>query len=100
MDEYDLGGITPERLARLNDSQRAIVLRREEKKAVRLHLIARLKENDPDVHEHVFNALQNLDSDMCEHDRSIWSSCLACGEIDHLLFPELYDEFGIKIEEP
>ena len=100
MDEYDLGGITAERLARLNDSQRDIVLKREEKKTIRLGLIARLKENDPDVHEMVFNALQNLDDDMCEHDRSIWSNCLACAEIDHLLFPELYDEDGIKIGEP
>ena len=99
MDEYDLGGITAERLARLNDSQRDIVLKREEKKTIRLGLIARLKENDPDVHEMVFNALQNLDDDMCEHGRSIWSSCVACGEIDHLLFPELYDEDGHRIGE-
>ena len=97
MDEYDLGGITAERLARLNDEQRAIVLKREEKRAIRLGLVARLKENDPDVHEMVFNALKNMDDDMCEHDRPVWDDCLACGQINYLLFPELYDEDGFLL---
>ncbi len=30
--------------------------------------------------------LRKLNNDMCEHERSIWSSCIACNEIDEKMY--------------
>jgi hypothetical protein len=88
-----------ERLARLDDKQQAIVMKRQEESAARSIVIAKLFDADPEVHEHAFNTLRDMTPDMCEHDRSIWSPCMACAEIDHLMYPEVFNEFGEKIEE-
>src|SRR5580698_7943686 len=95
-DEYDLGGITPKRLANLNAEQRSIVECRLEKDKERSKLIAMIKDNDEEIYEKVFNALRDMHSDNCEHNRSIWKNCIVCNEIDILLFPELYDKNRIR----
>jgi hypothetical protein len=90
----------PERLARLNDEQRAIVLKRDEKRLEREKLIDSLQNNnDPDVHEHVFNQLRDLEEHECEHGRHYVKHCLACGAIDHLMYPEYFDEDGFPLED-
>jgi hypothetical protein len=35
----------------------------------------------------------------CEHDRSIWSPCCGCNEIEHALNPEFYDENGDRLDD-
>lgn len=98
MDEYDLGGITPERLARLNPEQRSIVLQREAERQERMKMFDALDTKDPDNAQQLQDYLRDIDKDYCEHGRSIWKHCGACGEIDHVLFPELYDEDGFLHE--
>lgn len=83
--------IEPERLAKLNREQRAIVLKREEKRKERAKLIKVAREsNDPEVHQHIFDSLLEIDDDCCEHGRSVWGGCHACDEIDAILYPELF----------
>jgi hypothetical protein len=38
-------------------------------------------------------------ADYCEHERSIWSSCSACEEIEMILYPEFYNADGERMED-
>ncbi len=96
-DEYDK--LIQERIGRLNPEQQAIMQKREAQRKERFKLINKLTDPDPDVHEMVFNALRDMDGDDCEHGRSYCKHCIACGQIDHAMFPELFDEDGFHIEE-
>lgn len=96
-DEYDK--LMQERMSRLNDEQQAIMRVRESQRKDRAKLIAKLDSPDPDVHEMVFNALRDMDGDECEHQRSYCKHCIACGKIDHAMFPEMFDEDGFRIED-
>lgn len=40
----------------------------------------------------LFEQAHNVLSPLCEHSRSIWSSCHACDEIEAILFPDLVEE--------
>ena len=96
-EEYDK--LIAERIARLNAEQQIIAKARESQRKDRGKLIAKLKDNDPDVHEMVFNALRDMDGDECEHGRHYVKHCIACGEIDHGMFPELFDSDGFDIQD-
>lgn len=96
-EEYDK--LMQERISRLSNEQQAIMRVREVQRKDRAKLIHKLSDPDPDVHEMVFNALRDMDGDECEHQRSYCKHCLACGEIDHAMFPELFDEDGFRIED-
>lgn len=98
-DFYVFDELTSEQLARLNPEQKEIVLKREERRKYRLNLINSLNSSNSDNHEMVFNALMNEDDDRCEHDRSIMGTCIACHEIDVLLFPEYFDVNGDPIDQ-
>jgi len=98
MDEFDLGGITSERLANLNSEQRSIVEKRLEKDKERSKLVAMIDVGDEETFERVFNALRDMYSDYCEHRRCVWTNCIACSEIEMLLYPELYDKNGARHE--
>jgi hypothetical protein len=89
-----------ERIAKLNPEQQVLAQAREVKRKYRSGLIKKLADPNEDVQEMVFNALRDVDSgNSCEHDRSYCKHCIACGEIDYLMFPELFDEEGFKIDE-
>jgi hypothetical protein len=98
-DEYDK--LMQERIARLNDEQKTIAQAREVQRKQRAKLIAKLSDPnaDEDVHHMVFNALRDMDGDECEHGRHYVKNCIACGEMDHAMFPELFDEDGFRIED-
>lgn len=97
--EEDYDRLVAERIERLNDEQKIIAKARESQRKERARLIGLLIDADPDVHEMVFDSLRDMDGDECEHGRSYVKHCIACGEIDHLLFPELFDEDGFHREE-
>lgn len=88
-----------ERLARLNKEQQAIVIERQEKSARMDILIAKMSDPDPDVHEGIFNAMRDMYPGMCEHDRPSCKHCIECADIDHLMYPEVFNEFGEYIED-
>jgi hypothetical protein len=90
--------LVKERIARLNPEQQAIALAREEQKKVRGKLIDKLADPDPDVHQAVFDAILDMETDECEHGRPHCKPCIECMEMDHIMFPELWDEEGNPIE--
>lgn len=96
-EEYDR--LVAERISRLNDKQKVVALSREVQRKYRSKLIAKLAEPNEDVHEMVFDALRDMDGDECEHGRSYVKNCIACGEIDHAMFPELFDVDGFPKED-
>jgi hypothetical protein len=96
-EEYDK--LIQERIARLNAEQQVIAQAREVQRKYRAKLIAKLFDPDPDVHQMVFDSLRDMDADECEHGRHYVKNCIACGKIDHLMFPELFDEDGFRIQD-
>jgi hypothetical protein len=101
LDEEQYSALVQERIQRLNPEQQAIAQARERLRKDRQKLIDKLADPDAseDVHEYVFNALRDMDGDECEHERSYVKHCSACGEMDHLMFPELFDEDGFHLGE-
>jgi hypothetical protein len=99
LSEEDYDKLIQERMKRLNPEQGAIMVARELQRKARFKLIEKLKDPDPDVHEMVFNALRDMDDHQCEHGRHWVKHCSACGEIDHVMFPELFNEDGFRIED-
>jgi len=99
LDEEQYTVFMQQRIARLNPEQQGIAQAREGKRKDRAKLVAKLKDPNPDVHEMVFDALRDMDGDECEHGRNYVKHCLACGEMDHLMFPELFDEDGFDIQD-
>lgn len=98
-DQYD--ALIQERIQRLNAEQQTLMQAREVQRKERFKLISKLSDpnSDEDTHQMVFDALLDMDGDACEHGRSYVKHCVACGEIDHAMFPELFDEDGFPIEE-
>jgi hypothetical protein len=95
--------LTDEQKARLNPEQLAIAEKwdREtlEMDKVFEKLQRALRENNNDLfQEALADSAANV-KDRCEHDRSIWSSCAGCDEIERLLWPEFYDENGDRMED-
>ena len=89
-----------ERISRLNPEQQAIAIAREKRKEDQYELISKLMDeatNTPENNHLIADALRDH-SDRCEHDRSIWKSCMECAKIDHIMFPELFDEDGENVE--
>jgi hypothetical protein len=98
-EQYDV--LIQERIARLNPEQQKVALAREAQRKVRFKLIEKLASPDAneDTHEMVFDALRDMDGDECEHGRHYVKHCIACGEMDGLMFPELFDKDGFHLEE-
>jgi hypothetical protein len=88
------------RIARLNAEQQIIAQAREVKRQEQMRLVHKLATaTEPETHEMIFNALRDMDSsDSCEHGRSVWKHCGECGNIDHIMFPELFGEDGFLIQ--
>jgi hypothetical protein len=99
-DGYD--DLIQNRITLLNPEQQKIAQARELQRKERHKLISKLSSPDAteDDHHMVFNALRDVSySDDCEHGRSYCKHCIACGEIDHIMFPELFNKEGFRIEE-
>jgi hypothetical protein len=101
LDDEGYDNLIKERIVRLNDEQKLVAEAREVQRKQRAKLIAKLSDPnaDEDVHHMVFNALRDMDGDECEHGRHYVKHCIACGEMDHAMFPELFDEDGFHIQD-
>jgi DNA mismatch repair ATPase MutL len=97
--EYE--ALVQERIARLNAEQQTIAQAREVVRKEQMRLIRKLASStEPETHEMIFNALRDMDNnDNCEHGRPMWKHCDDCGEIDHIMFPELVNADGFRIDE-
>lgn len=94
--------LTKEQKARLDPEQLAIAEKWEvdrEKLNSLFEQLARAVENNDDAlwKKAQQNLRDNPTPSRCEHDRSIWSPCGACEEIEQLLYPEYYDENGDRL---
>jgi hypothetical protein len=100
LDDHQYDDLMQERIARLNPEQQAIMQAREVKRMERFRLIREVHESkDEEAHERLVDALRDNDGSNCEHGRSYVKHCIACGEIDHLMFPELFDKDGFRVDE-
>lgn len=93
--------LTPEQKSRLNPEQLAIAEKwdqeKEEMDKVFEKLQRAIRESNNDLFQEALADSQANIKDRCEHDRSIWSSCAGCDEIEQLLWPEFYDENGDRL---
>jgi hypothetical protein len=97
-EQYD--AFIQERIARLSPEQQIIAQAREVKRQERFLLIQKLTESkDEEAHERFLDALRDTGNLNCEHGRSYCKHCIACGEMDHRMFPELFNEDGFRIDE-
>lgn len=97
--------LTDEQKARLNPEQLAIAEKWEREhiaqgEAIEMMRVAEAA-NDAEGIKNAFEAFLNASdtSGFCEHERSIWTPCMACEEIERLLNPEFYDEDGERLPE-
>lgn len=97
-EQYD--ALVKERIARLNPEQQVIANAREVKRQERFKLINKAfgPGGTEEDHEHLYNVLRD-GTDACEHGRSICKHCIACGEMDHIMWPELYDDDGFRFQD-
>ena len=95
--------LSEEQKARLNPEQLAVAEKWEREREERAVIIDELgkaeKAGDTVAFKAAIDKLSATTQDRCEHDRSIWSSCAACEEIEFLLYPEFYDENGERLPE-
>ncbi len=98
-DDYDK--LIQERIARLSPKDQAILQAREviRKKTAQIIDQARKNPNDHELQQKAFDHILDMQEDYCEHGRSTWSNCISCNELDHAMFPELFDEYGQRISE-
>lgn len=88
-----------ERISRLNPEQQAMAQAREVKKDERFALINQMiNSKDEEAHQRLLDALRD-ETDNCEHGRSFCKHCVLCGEMDGLMFPELFNKDGFRIDE-
>ncbi len=87
------------RIAKLNPEQQLIAQAREVIRKERFRLISSMKDGTSweDVRES-FATLGEGYTGECEHGRSYCKHCVACGEIDYLMFPEIFNENGFRID--
>jgi hypothetical protein len=87
-----------ERIARLDPQQQVIAQQREDQRLERMRLINSLDDTNLHADELIFNVLRDMDPiNACEHGCSYAKHCLECGEIDYLMFPEMFDKDGFAL---
>ena len=91
--------LVQERIQRLNPEQQKIVQAREVERLKFRKLISKMSDTDPDVQEIIFDSIRDMTRDECEHGRSYCKHCSECADMDHTMFPELFDEFGESIKD-
>ena len=92
-----------ERLLKLGKEQYEIAEKWDREKEERDPLFQEMIEisGQPEKFERFQELLKQLSETPthCEHERSIWSSCAGCEEIEQALNPEFYDENGDRLDD-
>lgn len=96
--------MTPEQRAKLTPEQLVIAEKWEKEQKEMSGLIEQLataQENkDMKLWADTMEKIQNVAPNMCEHERSIWSNCAGCDEIEQILHPELFcAECGVPFQD-
>lgn len=101
LSEEDYNKLIQERIGKLDPKDQIILQAREVKRKKTKQLIDQAMKDptNSDLQHKVFDHFLEMREDYCEHGRSVYSHCIACGELDHAIFPELYDEYGDPLED-
>lgn len=97
--------LTEEQKSRLNPEQLAIAEKWEKEHIAQGIAIEKMtkanEEKDFEAYQKAFEEFLSASdtSGFCEHERSIWTPCMACEEIERLLNPEFYDDEGERLPE-
>lgn len=90
--------LTPEILAKLTPEQKELAEKWERERDELSALIDALEVADAagnlEDHNRIFKQILDSGSDFCEHNRSIWSPCSACHELEMILYPDMFDQDG------
>ena len=91
----------PENLAKLTPEQMQVYLAWQEEgeksNVLMQQILDALANNDQELVHRLTMELDALIPFNCEHGRSVYGSCMACSEIERILFPEDFDVNGNKI---
>jgi hypothetical protein len=86
--------LTPEQIARLTPEELVIAEKwekeKEERDVVFNEMQAALKDNDLEGFQSAMDKMAEGLPIYCEHERSIWSGCMACDELEQKLYPEFF----------
>lgn len=92
-----------ERLLKLGKEQYEIAEKWDREKKERDPLFQEMIEisGQPEKFERFQELLKQLSETPthCEHERSIWSRCAGCDEIEQALNPEFFDEDGERLDD-
>ena len=95
--------ITEEQRAKLTPEQLVIAEKWDAEHTATLALVKLLQaacnNNDETECNRVMALMGDNISDFCEHGRAVWNSCIACDEIEKVLYPDLFDANGDRIED-
>jgi hypothetical protein len=93
----------PENLAKLTPEQRQVFDKWQEEgakaDAIMQNLLDAISVNDRETIDDLTQQLNDLIPFYCEHGRSVYSSCIACTEIEKTLFPDAYNANGDRIDD-
>lgn len=95
--------MTPEQKAKLTPEQLVIAEKwekdREEMSRLIEQFTAATGKKDMKLWTDTMDKIVEITPSMCEHDRSLWSNCAACDEIERVLHPHLFcAECGIPFD--
>ncbi len=90
--------LTPEILAKLTTEQKELAEKWEQEQKVREEILNAHDRGELTFKEAMDKLAATVDG-FCEHDRSIWSPCAACHELEMILYPDQFDEDGNRIDE-
>ncbi len=86
----------PVRLAKLSSEQLEVAKQWESDRSKRLACLDRMeaaeKLGDTEARDQAYKEYRANDPTRCAHDRSMWSNCGACLEIQKILFPENFED--------
>ncbi len=100
LSEDDYEALVAERTARLNPEQQKVVLVRQARQKEIFKTLRMLEELPPEKqYEELYLSLLDSVEHECEHGRSFCKSCGECEYIDYIMFPEMFDKDGNRIED-
>lgn len=93
----------PENLAKLTSEQRKIYDTWEAEAILSDDLIEKallaLAGGDQVSAKAYFQQIEKTIPTICEHGKSIWDTCADCDAIEQIVYPEDFDENGIRLDE-
>lgn len=95
--------ITEDQRSKLTTEQLVIAEKWEAEHTKQIDLVHQLQlasdADDETECNRIMDLMRDNCPDVCEHGHSIWDTCMGCDDIEKILYPDLFDENGDRIEE-